>query len=98
VKRVTLTYGARYDYLNASVPDETNPADASCGADVEGHLVLPCWNDWASVWAAPTSLRQRQDRIEGIGRQVRGVDGGRYRGEHQSDAVADRLPPVDRSR
>jgi hypothetical protein len=48
MNRMTLTYGARYDYLNVSVPAQTNPAGRFVPARQSDPIAcLPCWNDWA---------------------------------------------------
>ncbi len=47
-RQLTLTYGARYDYLNASVPDQTNPAGRFVPERQSSAIAcLPCWSDWA---------------------------------------------------
>jgi hypothetical protein len=52
-ERLTLTYGARYDYFNASTPHQSavagrfmSPAPAAARADIAPVACLPCWNDW----------------------------------------------------
>ncbi len=48
MNRLTLTYGGRFDYLNASVPDQTNPAGRFVPARQSTAIsCLPCWADWA---------------------------------------------------
>ena len=48
LKRLTLTGGVRFDYVNASVPDETNPAGRFVPErQSAGIACLPCWKDWA---------------------------------------------------
>jgi hypothetical protein len=51
--RLTLTYGARYDYFNASTPQQTavagrfmSAAAQAARADIAPSACLPCWNDW----------------------------------------------------
>jgi hypothetical protein len=46
--RLTVNYGARYDYLNASVPDQTAPAGRFVPArEAAAISCVPCWNDWS---------------------------------------------------
>src|SRR5262249_55218294 len=52
--RVTLTYGARYDYFNASAPAQSaaggrfmSAAAQTARANIAAVPCLPCWNDWA---------------------------------------------------
>ena len=46
--RLTLNLGGRLDYLNASVPAQTNPAGRFVPArQSEAVACLPCWKDWA---------------------------------------------------
>jgi len=48
VGQLTLTYGGRYDYLNASVPDQTNSGGRFVPARQSTAIgCLPCWSDWA---------------------------------------------------
>ena len=46
--RLTLTFGARYDYLNAQTAHETAPAGRFVPArEAAAITCLPCWNDWS---------------------------------------------------
>jgi hypothetical protein len=52
--RLTLSYGARYDYFNASTPAESaqggrfmSAAAQAARANVAPVSCVPCWNDWA---------------------------------------------------
>jgi hypothetical protein len=52
-RRLTLTYGGRYDYFNASTPRQSavagrfmSPAAVAARADIAPVACLPCWNDW----------------------------------------------------
>jgi hypothetical protein len=52
--RLTVTYGARYDYFNASTPDETaekglfmSAAAKAARANIPAVSCLPCWKDWS---------------------------------------------------
>jgi hypothetical protein len=46
--RMTLTFGARYDYLNAQTAHETAPAGRFVPArEADAIPCLPCWNDWS---------------------------------------------------
>jgi len=52
--RLTLSYGARYDYFNASTPAESaqggrfmSAAAQASRANVAPVSCVPCWNDWA---------------------------------------------------
>jgi hypothetical protein len=48
VNRLTLTGGARFDYVNASVPAQTNPGGRFVPARQSDQIAcLPCWKDWA---------------------------------------------------
>lgn len=53
LSKLTLTYGARYDYFNASTPAQTavagrfmSPAAQAARANIAPSKCLPCWNDW----------------------------------------------------
>jgi hypothetical protein len=53
LKRMTLTYGARYDYFNASTPEQhgaggrfMSAAAQAARATIAPVACLPCWNDW----------------------------------------------------
>jgi hypothetical protein len=53
LKRLTLSYGGRYDYFNASTPRQSavggrfmSPAAVAARADIAPVECLPCWNDW----------------------------------------------------
>src|SRR5580765_1500915 len=53
LQRLTLTYGARYDYFNASTPPQSavagrfiSPAAQAARVDIAPSSCLPCWNDW----------------------------------------------------
>ena len=46
--RMTLTFGGRYDYLNAQTADETAPAGRFVPArEATAVTCLPCWNNWS---------------------------------------------------
>jgi hypothetical protein len=52
--RVTLTYGGRYDYFNASTPQEAatggrfmSAAAQAARANIAPVACLPCWKDWS---------------------------------------------------
>src|SRR5262245_22921752 len=46
--RMTLTFGGRYDYLNAQTADETAPAGRFVPArEAKAITCLPCWNSWS---------------------------------------------------
>jgi hypothetical protein len=48
INRLTVTPGVRFDYLNASVPDQTAPAGRFVPArEADAISCLPCWSDWA---------------------------------------------------
>ena len=54
LKRLTVSYGGRYDYFNASTPRQSasagrfiSAAAAAARADIAPVACLPCWNDWA---------------------------------------------------
>ena len=53
LKRLTLTYGARYDYFNASTPEQhgeggrfMSAAAQAARLNIAPVACLPCWNDW----------------------------------------------------
>ena len=53
MSRLTLSYGARYDYFNASTPEQhgvggrfMSPAAIAARANIARSRCLPCWNDW----------------------------------------------------
>ena len=47
-KRLTLFGGARFDYFDASYPDQTAPANPFVAArSIPGQSCQPCWKDWA---------------------------------------------------
>jgi hypothetical protein len=53
LSRLSLTYGARYDYFNASTPAQSavagrfmSPAAQAARANIAPSACLPCWNDW----------------------------------------------------
>jgi hypothetical protein len=46
--RLTVTFGGRYDYLNAQTAHETAPAGRFVPArEAAAITCLPCWNDWS---------------------------------------------------
>jgi hypothetical protein len=52
--RLTLTYGARFDYFNASTPEQSavggrfmSAAAQAARADIPAVSCLPCWKDWS---------------------------------------------------
>jgi hypothetical protein len=46
--RLTLTFGGRYDYLNAQTAHETAPAGRFVPArEAAAITCLPCWNNWS---------------------------------------------------
>ena len=46
--RLTLTFGGRYDYLNARRLDEPAPAGRFVPArEAAAITCVPCWNDWS---------------------------------------------------
>jgi carboxypeptidase family protein len=52
--RLTLTYGARFDYFNASTPEQTatggrfmSAAAQAARSNIAGVSCLPCWKDWS---------------------------------------------------
>jgi hypothetical protein len=51
--RLTLTYGGRFDYFNASTPQQSavagrfmSPAAVAARASIAPVACLPCWKDW----------------------------------------------------
>src|SRR5439155_5020188 len=61
--RLTLSYGARYDYFNASTPAESatggrfiTPAAAAARTSIAPVSCVPCWNDWAVRFGASYDL------------------------------------------
>ncbi|MBZ5556371.1 MAG: carboxypeptidase regulatory-like domain-containing protein [Acidobacteriia bacterium] len=62
--RLTVTYGARYDYFNASTPDQSaekglfmSAAAKAARANIPAVSCLPCWNDWSIRLGASYDLR-----------------------------------------
>ncbi len=48
INRLTMTFGGRIDYLNASTPDETAPAGRFVPARSASAIeCVPCWTDWS---------------------------------------------------
>lgn len=48
VNRLTLFGGGRYDYFNASYPDQTAPANPFVpDRSIAGKRCQPCWRDWS---------------------------------------------------
>ena len=48
IDRLTLTYGARYDYFNGYAPAQDNPAGRFVPARHSDQVTcIPCWNDWS---------------------------------------------------
>jgi hypothetical protein len=48
-RRFTFTFGGRYDYLNASVPDQTSPAGRFVAARAFDDVsCVPCWSNWSA--------------------------------------------------
>src|SRR5262245_51570426 len=61
--RLTLSYGGRYDYFNASTPQETNTGGRFMSAAAQAARLniaplscVPCWNDWAVRFGASYDL------------------------------------------
>jgi hypothetical protein len=55
--RLTLNLGGRFDYLNASVPAQSNPAGRFVPArESEAIPCLPCWHEWAIRMGASYDL------------------------------------------
>jgi hypothetical protein len=64
LSRLTLAYGARYDYFNASTPPQsavpgrfTSAAANVARQSIAAVRCLPCWNDWAIRTGASYDLR-----------------------------------------
>jgi hypothetical protein len=57
MNRLTLTGGLRFDYLNASVPAQTNGAGNFVPArESQPISCLPCWSDWSIRFGAAYDL------------------------------------------
>src|SRR5206468_3090608 len=61
--RLTLTYGARYDYFNASTPAESDQSGRFMTATAQAARTniapvscVPCWKDWAVRFGASYDL------------------------------------------
>jgi hypothetical protein len=61
--RLTLTYGGRYDYFNASTPAQSaaggrfmSTAAQAARATIAPVACLPCWNDWSIRFGASYDL------------------------------------------
>jgi hypothetical protein len=61
--RLTLSYGARFDYFNASIPEESatggrfmSPAAQAARAHIDPIACVPCWKDWTVRFGASYDL------------------------------------------
>src|SRR3989442_4383926 len=61
--RLTLTYGARFDYFNASTPEESatggrfmSAAAQAARAHIDPVSCVPCWKDWTVRFGASYDL------------------------------------------
>jgi hypothetical protein len=79
--RLTLTYGARYDYFNASTPEQSavagrfmSPAAVAARADIAPVACLPCWKDWTIRTGASYDL-------SGAGKTALKVSVGKFLGQ-----------------
>ena len=99
--RLTLTYGARYDYFNASTPEETDSggrfmtaAAQAARAKIAAVSCVPCWNDWAVRFGASydlfgtgkTALKTSIGKF--LGQQALGLATSVNPGGNQTDARA----------
>ena len=99
--RLTLTYGARYDYFNASTPEETDSggrfmtaAAQAARAKIAAVSCVPCWNDWAVRFGASydlfgtgkTALKMSIGKF--LGQQALGLATSVNPGGNQTDARA----------
>jgi hypothetical protein len=99
--RLTLSYGARYDYFNASTPAESasggrfiSAAAASARTNIAPVSCVPCWNDWAVRFGASydlfgtgkTALKMSVGKF--LGQQALGLASSVNPGGGQTDARA----------
>ena len=63
LKQLTLTYGARFDYFNASIPEESaaggrfmSAAAQAARAHIDPISCVPCWKDWTVRFGASYDL------------------------------------------
>jgi hypothetical protein len=85
--RLTLTFGARYDYLNAQTAHETAPAGRFVPArEAAAITCLPCWNDWSVRVGGAYDLF-------GTGKTALKVSVGKYLGS-QLLAIAENSNPI----
>jgi hypothetical protein len=61
--RLTVTYGARFDYFNASTPEQSDsggrfmsPAAQEARKNIAAVSCLPCWKDWSVRFGASYDL------------------------------------------
>jgi len=99
--RLTLSYGARYDYFNASTPVESatggrfiTPAAAAARTNIAPVSCVPCWNDWAVRFGASydllgtgkTAVKMSVGKF--LGQQALGLASSVNPGGSQTDARA----------
>ena len=99
--RLTLTYGARYDYFNASTPAESDQggrfmsaAAQAARASIAPVSCVPCWNDWSIRFGASydlfgngkTALKTSVGKF--LGQQALGLASSVNPGGNQTDARA----------
>src|SRR5262249_43308783 len=99
--RLTLSYGARYDYFNASTPAQSDQggrfmtaAAQAARTNIAPVSCLPCWNDWAVRFGASydlfgngkTALKTSVGKFPG--QQALGLASSVNPGGNQTDARA----------
>ena len=92
LSRLTLTYGARYDYFNASTPQQTaaagrfmSPAAQAARANIAPVACLPCWNDWTIRGGASYDLF-------GTGKTALKMSVGKFLGQQALGLATDDQP------
>jgi carboxypeptidase family protein len=99
--RLTLTYGARYDYFNASTPQETDSGGRFMSAAAQAARqsiapveCVPCWKDWSVRFGASydlfgngkTALKMSVGKF--LGQQALGLASSVNPGGNQTDTRA----------
>jgi len=91
--RLTLTYGARFDYFNASTPEESatggrfmSAAAQAARAHIDPVSCVPCWKDWTVRFGASYDLF-------GTGKTALKISVGKFLGQ-QALGLASSVNPL----